>query len=181
MNKRHGGQGSPPLAWITPLAAAFFLIVGDQVTKYIIESSLALNESVVVIPGLFNIVHVKNRGAAFGLMADMESEWVSIGFTVVAVIAVAVIIALYRSLRPGEIITKVSLTLIGSGAIGNLIDRIRLGSVTDFLLFYIGEYQWPAFNVADSCITVGVIMLGYTIILGSPKEATGDGAENAGE
>jgi len=160
-NNKGGGRLS---AFMIPLACAIVLIAADQITKALIQSSFAVNESVEVIPGFFNIVFIMNKGAAFGFLSDVESEWVSWGFTAIAAAAIAVIVVLYRSLGMGERAARVSLVLIGSGAVGNLIDRIRFGEVTDFLLFYIGKYQWPAFNVADSCITVGVILLGYSLL-----------------
>lgn len=147
-----------------PIITLIFLIASDQLSKWKIEEKLAINDHIDIIPGFFSIVHVKNSGAAFGFLGGIDSGYVSIGFAVVAVIAMAVIWNLYRLTPPGDIVTRVAFVLIAGGAAGNLIDRIRYGAVTDFLLFYIGDYRWPAFNVADSCITIGVTLLAYRIV-----------------
>ena len=140
------------------------LVAADQYTKGLIESSLPLGGGFNVIPGFFDIVHIRNTGAAFGLLSGVDSEWVSRGFMLFTVVALGALAAMYRSLPAGERLSRTALVMIGSGAIGNFIDRVERGGVTDYLLFYIGEYRWPAFNVADSLITVGVIALVVTII-----------------
>ncbi|MGK7345919.1 MAG: signal peptidase II [Candidatus Nitrospinota bacterium M3_3B_026] len=161
------GAGFPgALLRLAPALAAGALIAADRVTKMIVEESIPLNGAVTVIPGLFNIVHIKNRGAAFGLLGGVESEWVSRGFTVVSISALVIITVLYRSLPPRDRAPRAALVFIGSGAFGNLIDRLKNGAVTDFLLFYIDGYQWPAFNVADSAITVGVMLLAWSLFTG---------------
>ncbi len=135
------------------LAGAVFAI--DRLTKWIIETRVSAFDTHVVIPGFFEIVHSENQGAAFGLFADSSSEWravLLIGFSVVALIALTVM--LWRTSRLDRI-TSVALALILGGAMGNVFDRVRMGTVTDFLLFYIGSYQWPAFNAADSAIVIG--------------------------
>ncbi|VAX16044.1 Lipoprotein signal peptidase [hydrothermal vent metagenome] len=155
--------------WILPVATVIFLVASDQVSKWVVEATFPLGSSSIVIPGFFNLVHIQNKGAAFGFLSGIDSAWINRGFTATATLALFVIVFLYRSLGPNEKVAKVAMVLIGAGALGNLIDRIRLGSVTDFLLFYVGEYSWPAFNVADSCVTVGVTLLAYSIIFHHPK------------
>jgi len=135
------------------LAGAVFAV--DRFTKWIIESRFGPYDNVVVIPGFFEIVHSENQGAAFGLFAESTSAWrtvLLIGFSVVALIALAVM--LWRTSRLDRT-TSIALALILGGAMGNVFDRIHFGRVTDFLLFYIGNYQWPAFNAADSAIVIG--------------------------
>jgi signal peptidase II len=154
----------PAIRHSTALFVSAFLIVADLLTKLWIESAFRLGESVPVIPGFFSVVYIKNRGASFGFLSQVPGNLVIYGFTALAMAAVGFIIALYRSLPPEDIISRVSFVLIGSGAFGNLVDRFRSGAVTDFLLFYVGQWSWPAFNVADSCITVGVFILGYAIL-----------------
>jgi len=135
------------------LAGAVFAI--DRLTKWIIETRVDAFDTHVVIPGFFDIVHSQNSGAAFGLFADSSSEWrtvLLIGFSVVALVALTVM--LWRTPRLDRM-TATALALILGGALGNVFDRVRLGTVTDFLLFYIGQYQWPAFNAADSAIVIG--------------------------
>lgn len=154
----------PAISHMAAISVSAFLIVADLLTKLWIESAFRLGDSVSVIPGFFNVVYIKNKGASFGLLAQVEGNVVIYGFAVMAMIAVGFIIALYRTLPPEDIVSRVSFVLIGSGAFGNLIDRFRSGAVTDFLLFYVGQWAWPAFNVADSCITVGVVILAYAIL-----------------
>jgi signal peptidase II len=141
-------------AMLYGLAGAVFAV--DRLTKWIIETRVSFYDSHVVIPGFFEIVHSENQGAAFGLFSQSTSEWRSvllIGFSVVAL--VALVVMLWRTSRLDRK-TGIALALILGGAMGNVFDRVvREGGVTDFLLFYIGSYQWPAFNAADSAIVIG--------------------------
>jgi len=131
----------------------------DQLTKYWIMTSMNLYEAKEVIPGLFNLVYVTNKGAAFSMFASVDSPLRHYFFVLVnSVAAIGLTIAAYR-VRSRRLFYLVSFGLIASGAIGNLIDRVRFGAVIDFLDFYVGSYHWPAFNVADSCICVGVAIL----------------------
>jgi len=139
------------------LAAAVFAL--DRLTKWIIETRVGFIDRHVIIPDFFEIVHSQNRGAAFGLFAESTSEWrtvLLIGFSAVAL--VALIVMLWRTPRLDRM-TAIALALILGGAMGNVFDRVRWGTVTDFLLFYIGQYQWPAFNAADSAIVIGSSLL----------------------
>ncbi len=152
------------------------LVAADQLTKRMIEAVFILGESRPVIPGFFDLILIKNTGSAFGFLGQTGSAWVPRGFTAFTLIALVVIVMLYRSMSVQERIGRVALVMIGSGALGNLIDRVRNGAVTDFLLFYIGRYQWPAFNLADSLITVGVALLTYALVFhtqGTGKEPSG--------
>ncbi len=160
------GQSTASLkTQLLPVMVVALLVIIDQFTKQAIESLYRVGSNVEIIPGFFNLVHIKNRGAAFGLFGSLESVWVNRSFTAVALIAIGVIAFMYRSLPDEDKISRISLVLICAGAIGNLIDRVRAGSVTDFLLFYINSYHWPAFNVADSCITVGVGLLAVALFV----------------
>jgi signal peptidase II len=135
------------------LAAAVFAI--DRMTKWVIETRVGSFDTHVVIPGFFDIVHSENSGAAFGLFAESSPEWrtvVLIGFSAIALVALTVM--LWRTSRLDGL-TATALALILGGALGNVFDRLRWGTVTDFLLFYVGRYQWPAFNAADSAIVIG--------------------------
>ncbi len=138
-------------------ASLFFLVVIlDQVTKYWIVSNFSMYEALPVIPGFFNLTYLTNTGAAFGILAGQETLWRQVFFVGVAAVALVVIGFMYRRLRAGSAWYGAALGLIAGGAVGNLIDRVRLGSVIDFLDVYIGAHHWPAFNVADSAICVGV-------------------------
>lgn len=143
---------------------AIAAILLDRVTKVIIEHTLPSNDAITVIPGFFQITHVHNRGAAFGLFADSTSEWrtaLLVGFSTVALGVVAYLLWKSDHSLPS---TAIGLSMILGGAVGNLWDRVALGQVTDFLHFYIGEHVWPDFNVADSCIVIGAILLMVEIV-----------------
>ncbi len=130
------------------------VLVLDQITKYIVEKQVRLYEVIRVIPGFFNITHVRNKGAAFSLFSSASETFRSMFFITVTIVAIVVIAALIR--KTGERLLIVSFSLIAGGAAGNLIDRVRYGEVVDFIQWYIKSYYWPSFNVADSAITIGV-------------------------
>ena len=145
---------------------ALLIVLLDRASKWIVAKDISLHDSIQLIPHVFYLTHVENRGAAFGLFAESPSQWkigMLILFSIVALIVVSSL--LWRS---GHAIamttTGVGLSLILGGAIGNLWDRVLNGRVVDFLLVYIGSYQWPAFNVADSAIVVGAGLLVYEIL-----------------
>lgn len=139
----------------------YFIIAGlaiilDQISKLWILKKFHLYEARPIIPDFFNLVYVTNKGAAFSMLANVESPFRHYFFLGIGVIAcVGLTYACYKYSHEHKLYS-VSLGLIAGGAIGNLIDRVRLGAVVDFLDFYFGSYHWPAFNVADSCICVGV-------------------------
>lgn len=139
-----------------PLSCLLILVLLDQLSKWWIKGSFALYESREIIPGLFNLVHYTNTGAAFGLLAGESTMLRRLFFVGVALAALVLLGLLYRQVRVQGPLYLYALALIASGAIGNLIDRIRFGEVTDFLDFYWRGYHWPAFNIADVAITVGV-------------------------
>ena len=142
------------------------LVVGcDQVSKLWILQNFDLHDSTVIIPGLFNLTFLRNTGAAFGIFAGHPSWWRQLFFIGVAVIALVVILVFHRKLGRQNSLYTISLAFIGGGAVGNLIDRVCYGSVVDFLDVYIGSHHWPAFNVADSAITVGVAIFLITQFL----------------
>ncbi len=141
---------------LIPVGIAALVIIIDQLTKLWIMSNFALHEQQNVIPGLFDLVYVTNTGAAFGFLAGSKNLLRQLFFVGVAIVALVVIVYAYGHLKRQGKIFVYALGLIGGGAIGNLIDRLRFGSVVDFLDFYLGSYHWPAFNAADSAITVGV-------------------------
>ena len=133
------------------------VIIIDQLTKLYIDRSMKLFQTTPVIEGLFSITYLRNRGAAFSFLSD--ASWRLPFFILATLIAVVAIIVAFRKLRDDQRFAATSLALILSGAIGNLIDRVRMGEVIDFLDVYWRTYHWPAFNVADSAICVGVAML----------------------
>jgi signal peptidase II len=150
-----------------------FLLALDQGSKAVIERFFFLHESKEVIPGFFNLTYVQNRGAAFGMFGTLP--WAATIFVIIALIVIVIILFYMRQIAGRVVWTPVYFALILTGAVGNLIDRFRLGSVVDFLDFYYRDWHWPAFNVADSCITIGVTLLAIKILLGGDtviKEGT---------
>lgn len=128
----------------------------DQLTKIWVQRSIPVWEKgFTVIPGFFDIVHILNRGAAFGFLNRHDIDWQRPFFIVISVLALGLIAALARSKEDDGPFFAYGLGLILGGAVGNLIDRVRLGVVVDFLDFYIGAWHWPAFNVADMGICLG--------------------------
>jgi len=131
------------------------VIVLDQLTKAMVVDSLSLYESREIIPGFLNLVYVTNSGAAFSLLADVNSPWRHYFFLTIGSAALVGLTIVYWKLRKANWLYSWALALIAGGAAGNLIDRVRFGSVIDFLDIYIGNYHWPAFNIADSAICIG--------------------------
>jgi signal peptidase II len=152
------------------LAAAALLIALDQWTKAIIAGALPLYSSRDVIPGFFSLVHTRNPGIAFSLFADSGPLVRNILVPVVSVAAVALILYMLGSSRNTGARTHAGLALILAGAVGNLYDRAAHGYVVDFLDFYLGAYHWPAFNVADSCITIGAGLILLDALRGAVHE-----------
>jgi signal peptidase II len=140
------------------LAAALVFTL-DRSSKWMIETRVSLIDSHSVIPGFFEIVHSQNRGVVFGLLSESASEWQTAILVMAAATAVAVISGMIWKSRPTDSLTVWGLALVLGGALGNVFDRIIHGRVTDFLLFYIGNFQWPAFNLADSSLVVGCALL----------------------
>ena len=150
---------------------ALIIIALDQITKLIVVRTLHIHESVPVINGFFNLVHIRNRGMAFGLMSRSGSD-LSLYFLIGATIgAVILLIFWFRKLKSEDRKIIIGLSLILGGAVGNLIDRLRLKEVIDFLDFYLAQYHWPAFNVADSAITIGTFWLVISILFRSPSNS----------
>ena len=136
-------------------AIALLVFVGDQATKSLVERALPEHALVPILPGFFNLTHVKNAGAAFGLFSDPPALWKTALLVAVSLALVATVVGILWKSRPLPWETSVGLALILGGALSNLLDRIRMGLVVDFLDFHLGSYHWPAFNLADSAIVVG--------------------------
>lgn len=137
-------------------------LVADQATKWYIHGSMALHQSIPVIDGLFNITYLRNKGAAFSFLSQVS--WRIPFFIGITLVAALVIVVAFRKLREEQRMAQISLAMIFSGAAGNLIDRVRLGEVVDFLDVYWRTYHWPAFNVADSLICVGVALVALDML-----------------
>ena len=131
----------------------------DQLTKLLITDRMAAYSSVTVIPGLFQLTLVWNRGGLFGLCRELPDPYRTVLFTAVPTLAIGIILLFQYRTALADRIAQTGLALILGGAVGNLIDRVRLGHVIDFLDVFVGEYHWPAFKIADSAICVGVALL----------------------
>ncbi|MDX1763276.1 MAG: signal peptidase II [bacterium] len=144
-------------------------LVADQVTKYYVMKEMSPYQSIPVVDGFFNLTFVMNPGAAFGFLSGSSEQFRVPFFLTVSAIAIAVVILFYLQAARDDLLLQIGLALILGGALGNLIDRIRFHAVVDFLDFYFKGYHWPAFNVADSAITVGVAFLILETLLGARK------------
>lgn len=143
---------------------ALGVIVLDQISKWAIIRNLKVHESVPVVTDLFNLVHVRNRGMAFGFMNRSDIDLAFYFLLAASLGAVVLLLIWFFRLKEGDIRLQLGLSLILGGALGNLIDRLRFGEVIDFLDFYLGAYHWPAFNLADSAITVGTFLVALSLI-----------------
>lgn len=135
------------------------VIVLDQVSKLYIMQNMRPHESIPIVPNLFSLTYIRNPGAAFGLLASSSNSFRMVFFGLTSVFALGLLGTILLRMPDRDWIGRLSVAGILGGAIGNLIDRLRYGEVIDFLDVYVENYHWPAFNVADSAITVGVIFL----------------------
>ena len=161
---------SPTRARIVHILIALLVIVFDRWTKRLVAARINMYSHIQIIPGFLRLTHTENTGAAFSLFADSPAHWKTgllIGFSIIAMIIVSVL--LWRQSRVFTI-TGIALSLILGGAAGNLWDRVLSGRVVDFLLFYVKQYQWPVFNLADSSIVLGAALLVIEILFVQPKE-----------
>jgi len=144
---------------VSPFITAAAVFVLDRITKDLIKARLSLWDAWSVIPGLLNIVHTENPGIAFGMLANLANPWrnvILIGFSLAVLAIISGI--LLRLVSQGPLL-RMGLALVMGGALGNLFDRVVHGTVTDFVEVYVGQHYFPAFNVADSSITIGACLL----------------------
>ena len=127
---------------------------------------IPLNYSVKVVEGIFNLTHIRNSGVAFGIFSDQQSELKPYLLIFVSVVAIVAILAIFHQTGKEKRLVRTGLILIFSGAIGNLIDRVIHKEVIDFIDLFINNQHWPAFNVADSCITIGVLFMAVDMLVG---------------
>jgi signal peptidase II len=143
-----------------PFAIAFGILVLDRISKLIIQTHVSALETLRVIPGFFNIVHAENPGVAFGFLAESESAWRTVFLIGLSASVLIFITTLLWKARGNESwFLRVGLALVLGGAAGNLYDRVLTGTVTDFVEVYAGQHFFPAFNVADSAISIGAALL----------------------
>ncbi|HEU4344154.1 MAG TPA: signal peptidase II [Candidatus Binatia bacterium] len=141
-----------------------FILVADQLTKLIVDQTMPLYHSIPVIDGFFNLTYIRNTGAAFGILSGAAAAFRLPFLLAFSLLAIGFIVVLLRRLPDRETGLITALSFILGGAVGNLIDRIVYGEVIDFLDFYWGNFHWPAFNLADSFITVGVVITVFYLI-----------------
>ncbi|MDC3146696.1 signal peptidase II [Alphaproteobacteria bacterium] len=140
------------------------LVILDQITKALVINFFNLYDSVALLP-MINLTFVVNYGFAFGLLNNPSLNQILVSLVILAII----VYFLYLLIKTQDKIFQLTLTLILAGALGNFIDRIFRGFVIDFIDIYIGKYHWPAFNIADSCITVGFVVLMINILFLNKK------------
>ncbi len=148
-----------PRWWLPPFMGAGVVALADQATKLLV---LATRPDITIIPGFFSLTSGVNTGVAFGLFRDFPGVVRALGI----VVLLAILIYLGRRAHVMSGMERMAMTLVAGGATGNTIDRLRLGYVVDFLDFYAGSYHWPAFNLADSAISVGVVLLAMAALRG---------------
>ncbi len=151
-----------PIKYKVLLLVTFLVVITDQGTKMYIDHTFPLEEGrkiVVLVPNYVNLTHVRNPGAAFGMLAGSNENFRGPFFLVTSTLATAIILLVLYRLPPGKSSSAFFLSLILGGAVGNVIDRLRFGEVIDFLDFHWRHLHWPTFNVADIAISVGVILL----------------------
>jgi signal peptidase II len=155
-------------ASVVGLATAIVCL--DQFTKWLVVTYVPLHAVIEVVPGFAELTHVKNTGGAFGFLAGADHAWRLPFFIVVSLLAMGLLWQVVRSTDPKELATLFAVGSVLGGAVGNFIDRAREGAVTDFISLHWREYYWPAFNVADSFITIGVAVLVWQSIWGHRKK-----------
>ncbi len=150
--------------YVLVLSIALVIVLLDQVTKIWIDTDMRLYESIPVFDGWFSLTYVRNTGAAFSMFADLPEAYRVPFFFGVAVLATAAILYFVYSTPPSQKVVLIACGFVLGGAVGNLIDRVAYGSVIDFLDVYYGDWHWPAFNVADSFISIGVGLLLFSSV-----------------
>jgi signal peptidase II len=148
-----------PLLGTVRLAAVALLVLADQATKWLIVRSIPLHGSVELVPGFLSLTHVRNTGAAFGLLNAVDFPYKATVVVLLAVVALAAIAVYGGRFVSDSVVGRIGFTLVIAGAVGNLIDRASKGYVVDFVDVYWRGWHFWAFNVADSCITVGACLL----------------------
>jgi signal peptidase II len=145
--------------WRSALAIAAAVLVLDQLAKLLVVRFMRLHQSIALVDGFLSLTHVRNTGAAFGLFAGRLATLQVPFFLVISTIAVILLLWFLRGVAAERRLIVAACGAVIGGALGNMLDRVALGEVIDFVDVYVGAYHWPAFNVADAAITVGVTVL----------------------
>jgi signal peptidase II len=141
------------------IGVVLVIVLLDQASKWAIRRALSIHDSITVVPGFLDFTHVRNSGAAFGFLNAVDFPFKTIVIAIVAVSALVGVAVYAKGLAPQQLLARWGLALIVGGAIGNLVDRLTVGSVVDFVDVYWRQYHFWAFNVADSAISVGVAVM----------------------
>jgi signal peptidase II len=144
------------------------ILILDQASKWLVARTVMLYGRLTVIPGFFNITHIHNKGAIFGAFSRTGNRLTFLVLTAASLVALGLVIYYFIKTPASELGMKLALSLILAGALGNLLDRVFRGYVIDFLDFYVGRWHWPFFNVADSCITIGALLLLFFFLKRKP-------------
>ncbi len=158
--------------WVL-LISLLVVLALDQYTKYSVEKEMPLYYRIEVISGFFNLTHVRNTGGAFGVFGGRHGGLGTLFFVGISVIAVGAILYFIRKINDEEKNLALSFSLVLAGAIGNLIDRLRYGEVIDFLEFHVSSYYWPAFNIADTAICIGIGLMAFELLIWDRKKTKG--------
>ena len=150
------------------LFVSAIMVIADQISKTVVRNTMSLYESIPVIPEFFHLTYVTNDGMAFGINFPLGIYV----FSAISIIFTGFLFWYLWSIKDDEIVVRTGVALILAGAIGNLIDRIFLGEVVDFLDFMIGDFHWYVFNLADSCVTVGLVFVLYDSLILNRKNAS---------
>ena len=146
------------------IGIATVVVILDQAVKLMVVDNIPAYGSVEVIPGFFNLTHIYNTGGAFGFLAGKSSLFRHLFFLTASVIAMVMIVYLYLQTPHDYLFLRCGLAMILGGAVGNVLDRIRLGKVVDFLDVHVKDLHWPAFNIADSAISIGILIFIYYLL-----------------
>jgi signal peptidase II len=146
-----------------------FVVAADQWSKLVVERHLFLNEFITIVPNFFDIRYIRNTGAAFGIMARLPDK-ARLPFLIgVSLIAMGLILYLFAKAEKERLVYLLSLSLVFAGAVGNLVDRVMFGEVRDFLHLHLYSLSWPIFNIADSAISVGIVLLAWELLIIEPR------------
>jgi len=157
-----------PISWVILSLA---VLTADRITKALVERLSIAGRRRTVIPGFFDLVHTRNPGIAFGLLADSPLPWMRMALIALSMVAAVAMAWLLVAGRAGGQRSRAGIALILGGATGNLFDRLVDGGVVDFILIYFRGHEWPAFNVADSAIVVGAALVLLELLLARHPEA----------
>ncbi len=151
------------------LVVAILVILADQATKMLVAKRMVLGQSLSVVGDFFHLTYIQNPGGAFGTL--LGSSWF---YLISSLVAIFLIVFYFRRLSANRVWSRIALALILGGAMGNLVDRLRRGAVTDFLDFGVGDLRWPVFNLADAAVTVGIVLLLATVLFRKAEDCGKD-------